>query len=248
MLLATVSADGAPVLDNVIYRDAMGEHMVLLTPNLTAYKNIEDGTMVGGMLLKSAPPDGPDLPFLRQSFNAQFQAVEVSVDKAVLHKFPVEDRKTVRHLINAHDGKLFQLKVLHGKLSLGFYQSFAVDESNEVVGLAPGSDGEPHYDFSRLIVFAYDGKERMMSTLVEDDTYLVLAKSNSKKIKYFRNSPICRIYDGKGVEFEADVVIVEDPAQIATVYDRLKETHNNFFKTNSNLVLLKATKRTVLMS
>ena len=93
-------------------------------------------------------------------------------------------------------------------------------------------------------MFAYDNKERMMSTLVEDNTYLVLAKSNSKKIKYFRNNPVCRIYDGKGVEFEANVAIVEDPTQIADLYDRLTDTHNNFFKTNSNLVLLKANKRT----
>ena len=134
MLLATVSTDGAPTLDNAIYRNALGEHMVLLTPNLTAYKNIEDGTRVGGMLLKSAPSDGPDLPFLRQSFKAQFQAVEVSVDKTVLQKFPVEDRKTVRHIINAHDGKLFQLKVLLGNYPSDFIKLLLLMKTMKSLG------------------------------------------------------------------------------------------------------------------
>jgi uncharacterized protein YydD (DUF2326 family) len=81
-----------------------------------------------------------------------------------------------------------------------------------------------------------------MNALIEGDTYQVLAKKNSRKVKYFTNDPACHIYDGKGVEFDSRVTIVEDPEQISALFDRLTETKNNYFNNNSGLVLLKFSK------
>jgi DNA helicase IV len=128
-----------------------------------------------------------------------------------------------------------------GRFFLGFHQLFTVNEKNEVVERV-GNDGEPRDESSHLILLAYADRERIMNALIEGDTYQVLAKKNSRKVKYFTNDPACHIYDGKGVEFDSRVTIVEDPEQISALFDRLTETKNNYFNNNSGLVLLKFSK------
>ena len=239
IILSTVDQQGYPKIDTVIYHFIEGKHYILIGPELESFHNMENAN-VAGMLI---PADKMSVPAIfRKNITYRFSAKEVEEPKKVYQKLSDDEIKTFKHILKQHHGKLFELKVIDGIFNLGFKQSYLIDHQDQVVDLAKGEHGEKQFEHSRLILMRYGDKEKVMSAYVENETYYILTKQKSKKIKYFQKDPVCMIYDGKDNHFRTKVNINTSKQAIEEMFNKFDLTNNNYFNENKDLVLLEFSK------
>ena len=239
IILSTVDQQGNPKIDTVIYRFIDGKHFVLIGPDVESFYNMKNANLAGMLI----PADQLSVPAIfRKNITYRFSAKEVEEPNKVYQKLSDDEIKTFKHILKQHHGKLFELKVIDGIFNLGFKQSYLINHQDQVVDLAKGEHGEKQYEHSRLILMRYGDKEKVMSAYIENETYYILTKQKSKKIKYFQKDPICMIYDGKDNHFRTKVNINTSKQAIQEMFTKFDQTNNNYFKENKDLVLLEFSK------
>lgn len=151
----------------------------------------------------------------------------------------VQELAKTHKMINkmiGHKATFLNLTLNQAKLVLTNSEIYDLDSNLKPTFAKNAPNGRERFENSRHILMTYLDREVIFSVIVENDTYYCLAKENSNKMEHIKALKTCKIYDGKGVEFETQIDIVNDKKD--EIFEKLVNTNNAFFKQNDGLVAL----------
>ncbi len=231
MYIALNNNTDFPELEVAEYRYAEGEHLLILTPASMFLNKLENGSKFTGFIFDK---QGRGLKMTKRVYG-KFVCEILSVDTTVLKELAQSDDLVKKML--THGAKFIKLKAESLKVYFSGNEIFDLDENMEPKFAKYAPNGKERFENSRHVLMQYGEKEVIFNTLIENDTYYTLTKTNSNKMKHIKEGKECKFYDGRDNHFTATINILDD-SKVEEIFNKLKATNHAYFKTMEGLTAL----------
>lgn len=135
-----------------------------------------------------------------------------------------------------HKAVFLKLTIKKAKIVLSNSEIYDLDDKLTPKFSKFAPNGKERFENSRHVLMTYLDREVFLSVFVENNIYYCLVKSDSNKMDYIKNGGICKVFDGKDVEFETVIDIIDDKKD--EIFENLVKTNNAYFKVNQGLTAL----------
>ncbi len=231
MYIALNNNTDFPELEVADYRYVEGKHLLVLTPASIFLNKFENGTKFTGFIFDK---QGRGLKMTKRVYG-KFMCEMLSVDDEILKELAKTDMLVKKML--THGAKFVALKPQSLKVYFGGNEIFDLDQ-NMVPSFAKfAPNGKERFENSHHVLMEYGDKEVIFNTLIENDTYYTLTKTNSNKMKHIREGKECKFYDGRDNHFTS-VMTILDESKVEEIFNKLKATNHSYFKTMEGLTAL----------
>lgn len=226
-LTTTILVDGQAKVDGLEYFFIDGEHIAIVSHNSSLLGKFDKNTMLTGFY-----QDGVG-KFAKKLYT-EMKCEVVGSDNLLVQEL-AKVNKMIGKMIG-HKATFLKLNIMNAKIVLSNSEIYDLDSNLKPTFAKFAPNGKERFENSRHVLMTYQEREVIFSVFVENDRYYCLAKENSNKMQHINNGNIFKIYDGKDVEFETSIEVVNDKKE--EIFDKLMKTNNAFFKQNDGLVAL----------
>ncbi len=219
-----------PIIEKAHYKYIDGKHIMMIVGVSGLYQAIENHTLVSGMIF-----DKNDVGFkMTKRMYGKYTCLQLASDNPIIER--LKEDGLYKKMIH-HGAKLFQLELNEGCLYFSSNEIYTIDAKMQPSFASKSLSGKPRFENSRLVLMEYCDREVIFSTIIEDGIYYTLSRKDARKIEYIQSNQECKFYDGIENHFTSKITILDD-SQIEVIFNKLKDTHNSYFKSMDGLVAL----------
>lgn len=231
MYLATDNNSAYPDLEVADYRYISGEFILILTPASIFQNMFKETCHFTGFIFEK---ESRGLKSSKRVYG-QFEGTQLETSAEILKNIAETDQMVQKML--SHGAKFYKLSPKSMTVYFSQGEIFSMDESMTPSFATFAPNGKERFEHSRKILMAYEGKEVIFNTIIENGVYYTLTKADSNKVNYIKNGGACQFYDGRDNHFTSNITILPEE-KVEEIFDKLKQTNNMFFKQNEGLLAL----------
>ena len=221
------TASEFPILDMVMYRCLENELFIIIHPGSLLYSVFTNNSSFSGIIA-----EGEQIKAMKK-LQGYFSCEILENDDERLKKLSEKEVMMVNYI--KHGCKILKLNIIKAVVTINPAQIYSLDNNLTPTFAKYNFAGKERFENSRHVLMVYENREVIFNTIVENDTYYTLTRSDSNKMEYINNGGICEIYDGKDIHFSTKIKVIP---QTQEIFDKLVQTNNPYFKENKNITAL----------
>ncbi len=232
--IAKNEINGFPSVDQLKFVYRNGKYIVLLLPTSLIGTTLVDQDIVSTMIYDKDAKS----PKNAKKIYAKMRCNQLDNSSDILKEIAENDMMFKKML---QRGKFFELQQLEARVFFSGNEIYDIDEQGKVHFAKITLSGKERFENSRYIGMEYLEREVIFNAIIEEDTYYVLTKADSNKMKHIQEGGLCRIYDGRDCHFDTTMTILTGE-DVQEIHEKLGHTNNQYFYTTDGLVGLTFTK------